>query len=294
MAGYRDAAAGGGNCVRDGASDHAGANYGKKYPGKTNPSSPRPAPSRPAVAESTPPPAPPHVDAHLASIEQIHRQMAEAHTAAQRAMSEAHIAYLHASQAAFAQLGIRSSSEPTEIRPAPNLPAPAPFGTAPVVSASFEPKTAAKELLPSPGSASRAEPVRSENLTDLVLNVVAEKTGYPRDILRLDMDLEADLGIDSIKRVQILSAVSQERPDLPQADGQAMAGLRTLKAIIDHLSGSIAPVSVAIHFPACQQTGWRAWESGAWTYRDSRPVRRRNPLAARRSSARRRMNWQAQ
>ena len=34
----------------------------------------------------------------------------------------------------------------------------------------------------------------------------ADQTGYPIDILTSDMDLEADLGIDSIKRVQILAA----------------------------------------------------------------------------------------
>ena len=117
------------------------------------------------------------------------------------------------------------------------------------MSAKIEDRASAKEFPRPPNSASRAEPVRNESLTDLVLNVVAEKTGYPRNVLRLDMDLEADLGIDSIKRVQILSAVSQERPDLPQAEGQAMAGLRTLRAIVDHLSGSIAPLCVAVRLP---------------------------------------------
>ena len=34
---------------------------------------------------------------------------------------------------------------------------------------------------------------------------VADKTGYPADMLGMEMHLEADLGIDSIKRVEILS-----------------------------------------------------------------------------------------
>ena len=45
------------------------------------------------------------------------------------------------------------------------------------------------------------------DLEGYLLSVVADRTGYPAEILNLDMALEADLGIDSIKRVEILSAV---------------------------------------------------------------------------------------
>ncbi|WP_299496162.1 beta-ketoacyl synthase N-terminal-like domain-containing protein, partial [uncultured Shewanella sp.] len=44
----------------------------------------------------------------------------------------------------------------------------------------------------------------SDELEKTMLAVVAEKTGYPTEMLALDMDMEADLGIDSIKRVEIL------------------------------------------------------------------------------------------
>jgi hypothetical protein len=40
----------------------------------------------------------------------------------------------------------------------------------------------------------------------VLLAVVAGKTGYPVDLLRPEMALEADLGIDSVKRVEILAA----------------------------------------------------------------------------------------
>ena len=58
----------------------------------------------------------------------------------------------------------------------------------------------------------RIEPIRGDMASG------AEKTGYPVEILNLDQQLEADLGIDSIKRVEILSGV-QER--LPQVCGPA-------------------------------------------------------------------------
>ena len=49
-----------------------------------------------------------------------------------------------------------------------------------------------------------------------MLEVVAEKTGYPVEMLGLEMDLEADLGVDSIKRVEILSAMRGREPGLPE------------------------------------------------------------------------------
>ncbi len=45
-----------------------------------------------------------------------------------------------------------------------------------------------------------------------MLESVADKTGFPIDMLELDMQLDVDLGIDSIKRVEILSAVQERLP----------------------------------------------------------------------------------
>jgi hypothetical protein len=50
----------------------------------------------------------------------------------------------------------------------------------------------------------------------VLLSVVSEKTGYPSEMLELDMDMEADLGIDSIKRVEILGAMRTHFPDFPK------------------------------------------------------------------------------
>ena len=42
-----------------------------------------------------------------------------------------------------------------------------------------------------------------------MLEVVAQKTGYPAEMIGMEMELEADLGIDSIKRMEILAAFQQ-------------------------------------------------------------------------------------
>ena len=72
-------------------------------------------------------------------------------------------------------------------------------------------------------------------LSQTLLNVVSEKTGYPPEMLELDMDLEADLGIDSIKRVEILGGLQEQMPNLPQPDLEDLTELSTLNQIIEYL-----------------------------------------------------------
>ena len=49
-------------------------------------------------------------------------------------------------------------------------------------------------------------PDADRSFESLVLEIVSEKTGYPIEMIEPDMDIEADLGIDSIKRVEIIAA----------------------------------------------------------------------------------------
>ena len=71
-----------------------------------------------------------------------------------------------------------------------------------------------------------------------MMTIVAEKTGYPKDMLNAQMELEADLGIDSIKRVEILSAMRERAPNLPEVKPTELATLRTLGQIVGHLRSS--------------------------------------------------------
>src|SRR5205823_729155 len=84
-----------------------------------------------------------------------------------------------------------------------------------------------------------------------VLAVVAEKTGYPPDMLDLDMGLDADLGIDSIKRVEILSALQERLPDAPQVKPEHLGTLHTLADVADFLAGgSPSPAAPAVEASA--------------------------------------------
>ena len=73
-------------------------------------------------------------------------------------------------------------------------------------------------------------------LQDNLLQIVSELTGYPVEMLGLEMDIEADLGIDSIKRVEILSTLEERMPHLPKVTPDMVGTLKTLGQICEYLS----------------------------------------------------------
>ena len=70
-------------------------------------------------------------------------------------------------------------------------------------------------------------------MAELVRNLIADKTGYPPEMLEDDMDLEGELGVDSIKQVEILSALREQMPNLPEVEPEQIAELRSIRKIAD-------------------------------------------------------------
>ncbi|MCC6587061.1 MAG: SDR family NAD(P)-dependent oxidoreductase [Bryobacterales bacterium] len=96
-----------------------------------------------------------------------------------------------------------------------------------------------------------------EELTRQLLSIVSERTGYPPEMLDLDLDLEADLGIDSIKRVEILGTVQQALLDggsaLPEGLMEKLSGIRTLRGIVQQLCSQEVPAAANQTAPAASQ-----------------------------------------
>jgi len=76
-------------------------------------------------------------------------------------------------------------------------------------------------------------------LTTSLLQVVSEKTGYPAEMLELSMDMEADLGIDSIKRVEIFGALTKQHPEMSGINPNELTELRTLAEIVSFVGESV-------------------------------------------------------
>ena len=73
---------------------------------------------------------------------------------------------------------------------------------------SKRPDLAASAAEPTPSAGEGASDA-SDPVIARVLEVVAEVTGYPEDMLDLELDLEADLGIDTVKQAETFAAVRE-------------------------------------------------------------------------------------
>ncbi|HEY0385474.1 MAG TPA: polyketide synthase dehydratase domain-containing protein, partial [Pyrinomonadaceae bacterium] len=94
-----------------------------------------------------------------------------------------------------------------------------------------------------------------EAIGQTLLKLISEKTGYPVEMLDPAQNLEADLGVDSIKRVEILGAFQQQTGLLQAQEIDQVTGLKTLQQIIDfvakktHRNGQRA-ADLSAHAPA--------------------------------------------
>ena len=199
--------------------------------------------------------------AAIAAFQEMSRQAAAAQESFERVLGESHALFLRAAEASVRALSTilgggagAGSLEPPPAEVAGQVPgAAAPVPAAVMEGSGEPPREAWMPLPPAPTPAQRRDdmalasaPVRdpapvhsapragtNPDARSVLLEVVADKTGYPADMLDLDLDLESGLGIDSIKRVEILSALQERLPDLPAVEPADLAGLSTLRQILD-------------------------------------------------------------
>ncbi|MCS6094923.1 type I polyketide synthase [Shewanella baltica] len=113
----------------------------------------------------------------------------------------------------------------------------------PVISAVAVAPAANVEATPAQVPANNG--LSAEKVQQTMMSVVADKTGYPTEMLKLSMDMEADLGIDSIKRVEILGTVQDELPGLPELNPDDLAECRTLGEIVSYMQGKLGQNTAA-------------------------------------------------
>ena len=119
-------------------------------------------------------------------------------------------------------MGSNGDSQPQAL----SLPSRSEGARPAAIAAVSVPSTPAPTLNPQPKT------LNSPALTSTVLAVVSEKTGYPVEMLNLGMSLDHDLGIDSIKRVEILSALQERVPNLPAFKPEELGALHTLQDVV--------------------------------------------------------------
>ena len=80
--------------------------------------------------------------------------------------------------------------------------------------------------IPAPATPAAVDPVRER-----ILALVSEKTGYPPDMLDLDLDLEADLGVDTVKQAEVFASV-REAYGIARDDSVKLRDFPTLARVI--------------------------------------------------------------
>lgn len=104
----------------------------------------------------------------------------------------------------------------------------------PVVAPKEEPVQVEEEV------AATAEPEQSSvniaEVEDMVLDIVSEKTGYVKDMIEKDMELESDLGIDSINRVEIFSDINERIGEKLTAEHlEELSFIETINEIVEFI-----------------------------------------------------------
>ncbi len=73
---------------------------------------------------------------------------------------------------------------------------------------------------------------KADDVAARVLAIVGEQTGYPTEMLDLDLDMEADLGIDTVKQAETFAAIRQAF-DIPRQDSIKLRDYPTLAKVIE-------------------------------------------------------------
>ncbi|MEW1824474.1 SDR family NAD(P)-dependent oxidoreductase [Streptomyces sp. NPDC088196] len=102
-----------------------------------------------------------------------------------------------------------------------------------------------------------AEAVTEADVLRVVLEIISERTGYPVDMIEPDLDLEADLSIDSIKRAEIAGELAQrlgigggmDVATLDDAELEDLAKARTAASVTSWLSARLTEPAAAEEAP---------------------------------------------
>ena len=120
---------------------------------------------------------------------------------------------------------------------------PAPTAPAPVVAPAAAPEAAAAPAEAGAG----VDPVLVS-----VTRVVSEMTGYPAELLDPELDLEADLGVDTVKQAEVFAAVREEY-SLEREESLQLRDFPTLNHVVAWVrdrTGAPAPEAAAPAAPA--------------------------------------------
>ena len=153
-------------------------------------------------------------------------------------------------------------ADPSNVQPKPVMEPAVPAMAPPVAVAEAVPVPSPAAVINTPEPGIQIPPVESptvvaavpetggsDNIVEQVKQIIAEQTGYTVDMLEAELDLEADLGIDTVKQVEIFGKVASSF-GFSVPDDLKLRDLNTIAKLADYISSRVdVPVS-----PADQET----------------------------------------
>jgi len=211
-----------------------GGNFGRAYPPAGGAAVlPLPNPEvAPAGVPEAPLPAVREVS-NSSDFQAFQSALSESHAAFQKAMLDSQSQYMSVLERALGK-GVEPQATSNGIASRVAVPVTSQASRTqeapphPEVPLNFQAPRLQKETRPIEVTPPESKTADGSVIEKELLLVVADKTGYPLEVLHADMDMEADLGIDSIKRVEILSAIRERVPGLPEVEPSLLGAARTL------------------------------------------------------------------
>lgn len=123
----------------------------------------------------------------------------------------------------------------------------APITCSPQENFTPEVKTSEPIPVPQPIQASESTPLsvpQNDEVTRVVLEKVSEKTGYPVEMLDMELDLEADLGIDTVKQAELFASI-RENFSIPRREDLRLSDYNTLQKVVQFVLDAQAQLKSA-------------------------------------------------
>ncbi|MDJ0698511.1 MAG: SDR family NAD(P)-dependent oxidoreductase [Woeseiaceae bacterium] len=105
---------------------------------------------------------------------------------------------------------------------------------------------------PAPAPEPTAAPV--DDVEQQVIRIVAEKTDYPPDMLDLDLDLEADLGVDTVKQAEVFAEI-RGHYDIPRDENLQLSEFPTLRHVVGFVNDRRPDQPAAAAEPVTEPVG---------------------------------------
>src|ERR1035437_6026194 len=117
------------------------------------------------------------------------------------------------------------------------------------------PTPVATQSTPQPPLVTSPKDGAGDDVKERILTLMVEKTGYPQDMLDVDLDLEADLGVDTVKQAEMFAAI-REIYNIPRDENRKLRDDPTLAHVIRFVYekrpdlASATPVAKTAEIPA--------------------------------------------